>query len=104
LYNWRKIYELKAANWGLWRYSRHPIYFSEVLFWLGLWVTTIGVKVVLWWLVLMPALLWTVIYFIAIPLTEDYLVGKFSEYGYYQKEVSKFVFWKPAYMPINLTP
>ena len=28
---------------GLWRYSRHPNYFGEILFWWGLWLYTLEI-------------------------------------------------------------
>lgn len=33
---------MRVLDTGLWRYSRHPNYFGEVLLWLGVWIVSIG--------------------------------------------------------------
>ncbi len=34
---------------GLWRYSRHPNYFGEILFWVSLWLFAVSADPAVWW-------------------------------------------------------
>ena len=84
----------RVCRIGLWRYSRHPNYFFEFLFWIGIFVASLTMP---WgWLtVVCPLLMY---YFLTkvtgIPLTEEYaLKSKGEAYGRYQQTTSAFVPW-----------
>ncbi len=81
---------------GLWKYSRHPNYFGEILIWMG--IATV-VSFVPWgWLAWSsPAL---IAYFLlavtGIPLTESQnLLSKGEAYRQYQSKTSKLIPWFP---------
>ena len=40
----------KIMNLGLWKYSRHPNYLGEVMFWIGLYVIALSVDDLPFWL------------------------------------------------------
>ncbi|NUP08515.1 MAG: DUF1295 domain-containing protein [Polyangiaceae bacterium] len=79
---------------GLWHYSRHPNYFGECTFWLGLWVmgyaaapeaaawTAIGVVVIV-----------ALFVFYSIPAAEKRSLERRADYAEHQKHVSAFVPW-----------
>ncbi|MDQ8201887.1 DUF1295 domain-containing protein [Pelagicoccus sp. SDUM812003] len=81
----------KVCRKGLWRYSRHPNYFFQWAFWLGL--IPLSVNSPLWWISLIsPALM---LHFLlnvtGIPPTEKRsLESKGDAYRDYQKETSAF--------------
>ena len=54
----------KVMNDGLWKYSRHPNYFGEILFWWGMWAVTIGCPY--WYIGVIS------------PITITYLLTRFS--------------------------
>ena len=54
----------KVMNSGLWRLSRHPNYFGEILFWWGVWIFSTGGQ---YWLIGLIS-----------PLTITYLLTRFS--------------------------
>ncbi len=86
----------KTCRVGLWRYSRHPNYFFEWLYWVGIalvaWTAPIG------WAglvapIVMFALLWNVT---GIPLAEaQALKSRGQDYADYQRKTSVFVPWFP---------
>ncbi len=76
---------------GLWRYSRHPNYFFEVLIWycFALFASSTGYAVFSW----MSAALLTyfILYVTGIPVTEALLIQTKGEaYKEYQRKTSKF--------------
>lgn len=84
---------------GLWRYSRHPNYFSEVLFWWGIWVIQIGAVDLkntgswIWWTIAGPVFMTLLFLFISIPMMEKYLISKRPSYIEYKSKVSMLIPW-----------
>lgn len=84
----------KVCEVGLWRYSRHPNYFFEFLFWVGICLASLDTPHG-WVTVLCPVLMY---YFLTkvtgIPLTEEYaLKSKGDAYREYQRTTSAFIPW-----------
>jgi steroid 5-alpha reductase family enzyme len=77
---------------GLWRYSRHPNYFGEVMVWWGLYVMYLSSVQTLNYLILAPILMTSLFYFISIPLMENKILSTRPSYEMYQKKVSKLIF------------
>ncbi len=63
----------KIIQSGLWRYSRHPNYFGELLMWWSLWIMSItNISSLIW--ILSPLLLsYLIIYVTGIPMVETAL-------------------------------
>ena len=78
---------------GLWRYSRHPNYFGEVLFWWGIWLMQLSLEPGLWFTVAGPLLMTLLFIFVSIPMMEKYILGKIPSYNKYQKKVSALMPW-----------
>jgi steroid 5-alpha reductase family enzyme len=79
---------------GLWRYSRHPNYFFEALFWVGIAAAALGAPYG-WISLACPAMM---LYFLfrvtGIPLTEAQgIASKGDKYREYQRTTSEFIPW-----------
>ncbi len=75
---------------GLWRYSRHPNYFGEAVFWWGIGIMATSVE---WgWVGLLTALLmnWLLLKVSGVPLLEAKWEGR-PEFEGYRKRTSRFV-------------
>ncbi|KZV56494.1 hypothetical protein F511_22302 [Dorcoceras hygrometricum] len=89
------------CNVGLWKYSRHPNYFGEILLWWGIFVAATPVlKNAEWLVILGPIFLTLLILFLSgIPLLEkssDLKYGNTSEYIHYKRTTSPLVLLPPA--------
>ncbi|MDD5017054.1 MAG: DUF1295 domain-containing protein, partial [Eubacteriales bacterium] len=73
---------------GLWRYSRHPNYLGEVLFWWGVWVIQMSVLPALWWTIFAPTAMTLLFLFISIPMMEKRLLASKEGYAAYKKSTS----------------
>lgn len=84
----------KIMDQGLWRYSRHPNYFGEVLLWWGIWL--LGSEVASPLLLLMsPLTITTLILFVSgVPLLEKKYADR-PDFQAYKKRTSVFVPWFP---------
>lgn len=78
---------------GLWRYSRHPNYFGEITFWLGLWVMALGLDLGLWWTGIGWMGMLLMFLLASIPMMEK--KNKHSKKGFeeYVRKVSVLVPW-----------
>ena len=92
-------HKLNGEKWctsGLWKYSRHPNYFGNILLWFGIFVFCYSYEVPLW-TVIGP--LWTtflLLFVSGIPLLEAYADKKYgndSEYLQYKSNTSVLIPW-----------
>lgn len=86
----KKVIAKKVMNEGLWKYSRHPNYFGEVVMWWGLFMISIGTN--LWLLtILSPATITLLILKVSgVPLLEEKYKNN-KAYQNYAIKTSKFI-------------
>lgn len=74
---------------GLWRYTRHPNYFGEVVQWWGIWIIVIGLPY-FWWALISPiAITYLILFVSGVPMLEKKYTGN-KEFQTYAKKTSKF--------------
>lgn len=84
---------------GLWKYSRHPNYFGEVLFWVGLFLFSLTPvapnlgAVVQWWTFPGPVAMILLFLFISVPIMDKRMLRKKEGYRAYMKKTSALVPW-----------
>lgn len=86
----------QILNTGLWKYSRHPNYFGEIIFWIGIalfGVSTVGD--VEWYHVSGVISMILLFNFISIPMQEKQLTEHKPEYYEEIKKRSKLIPWFP---------
>lgn len=83
------------VNRGLWKYSRHPNYLGEIVFWTGLWVFGLdGGKAYLWTLVA-PLSMAAMFIFVSAPWMERKIIRTRPAYRQYMNEV-------PVLLPLRI--
>ena len=87
LYNFKKHNPKNIINIGLWKYSRHPNYYGEILFWWGLFAYAVTLEN------LIPLIFWPIsmtlmFIYISIPWIEKKILSSRLEYKNYQKKVN----------------
>lgn len=85
----RKNNEL--INIGLWKRSRHPNYFGEILFWWGIYLVMLSLNSTMWVLFLGPLLNTLMFVFISVPLAEKHQLAKNPQYKEYVKTTNTFL-------------
>lgn len=86
----------KTCREGLWRYSRHPNYFFEWLFWCGIFVLALASPLGWTSLFAPPLMLFFLLKLTGIPQTEAQAVrSRGDDYRDYQKRTSYFIPWPP---------
>jgi steroid 5-alpha reductase family enzyme len=84
----------KICEKGLWYYSRHPNYFFEFVYWLGISVFALSSPYGFIALISPLSLLLTLLFFTGIPAAEKQaLLSKGESYRLYQEKVSSFIPW-----------
>jgi steroid 5-alpha reductase family enzyme len=78
---------------GLWRHSRHPNYFGEVMLWWGLWIIQMGINPQKWITVAGPVVMTLLFVFISIPMMEKHIIESKPDYLMYKKQVSMLIPW-----------
>ena len=79
---------------GLWKYSRHPNYFGEILFWTGLCVFSMQMKPFAWYTLAGPAAMILMFSFISAPMMDKRMKERNPGYAEYARKTSALVPWK----------
>jgi steroid 5-alpha reductase family enzyme len=94
LFEFRKTKQSKQLlETGLWAYSRHPNYFGETLFWVGIFVFGLASGGSFWPLILGPILMLFLFLVVSIPLIDKRMISRYPEYEKRIKTVSRFFMW-----------
>lgn len=83
-----------VCNIGVWRYSRHPNYFGEISFWVGLWLFGLAVGAP-WWTALGPLAMVGLFLFASIPLMERHLSSRRAGWDEHKARTSMLLPWPP---------
>ncbi len=74
---------------GLWRYTRHPNYFGEMLQWWGIFIISLSVPVFWWLSIIGPMTITILLLFVSgVPLTEKRFAGR-PGWDEYKRRTSK---------------
>ena len=85
----------QIINQGLWKYSRHPNYLGEILFWWGLFIFGLASDLNFIWAIIGPLAITILFIFVSIPLIEKQKLEKRPDYVNYKKRVSRLIPWFP---------
>jgi steroid 5-alpha reductase family enzyme len=94
----RRAHPSGTCEVGLWRFSRHPNYFGEISFWVGLCLFGLAAGGPLW-LVLGPLAMIALFVFASIPLAEKRALLRRPEYARHIESVSMLIPWFPKQRP-----
>jgi steroid 5-alpha reductase family enzyme len=86
---------------GLWKYSRHPNYFGELLFWIGLFLFSMGMEQLYWWVVPGPVIMILMFYMVSIPMIDKRMLRRKTGYRDYLKRTSAMIPWWPTKKPAS---
>jgi steroid 5-alpha reductase family enzyme len=89
----RKGREQPFLSAGLWKYSRHPNYFGEVIFWIGIFIFSLTSYTVIWWTIPGPIVILLLFFFISVPMTDKRMLQRRRGYREYYKRTSGLIPW-----------
>ena len=75
---------------GLWKKSRHPNYFGEILFWFSMFLFNLSVRSDLWILIFCPLIIFLLFISVSIPMLEKRQANNKVGYLEYKKETNIF--------------
>ena len=85
----------KSKNRLLWKYSRHPNYLGEVLFWWGLYLMTVSVNLNLWWLFICPLSMTLMFTLVTCSMMDNRSLLNRPDYSTYMAKTSQLLLWWP---------
>tara|TARA_A100000164_G_scaffold222496_1_gene197344 strand:- start:608 stop:1486 length:879 start_codon:yes stop_codon:yes gene_type:complete len=85
----------KTMNKGLWKYSRHPNYLGEILFWFGIFGFSLSQSFENWWLIIFPISMLFMFILSSIPMMDKRSLEKRKDYFEYMKKT-------PPLLPFKL--
>jgi steroid 5-alpha reductase family enzyme len=90
----RKNHE-EIITTGIWKYSRHPNYFGEILFWWGLYLFGLAADLTYFWAIIGPISITILFNILSIPMMEKRNLERKPDYASYKKQVSRLIIWFP---------
>ena len=90
----------KVINSGLWRFSRHPNYFGELLFWIGIYIIYLSYAKRIDINIIYPVLMILLFVFVSVPMMERKLSNR-SGYVEYKSSVSMIIPFFPKKIKVK---
>ena len=84
----------KTMKEGLWKYSRHPNYLGEILFWWGLYFMAIAVDISYWYLFICPLVMNLMFSLITCQMMDNRSLERRPDYADYMLSTRQLVIWK----------
>ena len=85
----------KTMKYGLWKYSRHPNYLGESMFWLGIYFMGLSSGIMPIWTILCPLVMLFLFIFISCPMMDKRSLKNRSDYQDYMNKTSQLFLWPP---------
>ena len=85
----------KTMKYGLWRYSRHPNYLGESMFWFGVYFMGLSSGIMPIWTILCPLVMLFLFIFISCPMMDKRSLKNRSDYQDYMNKTSQLFLWPP---------
>ncbi len=82
----------KIMQSGLWKYTRHPNYFGEVVLWWGIWLISLSVPYGTSAIISPLTITYILLYVSGIPMTERQM-KHLENFDEYKNKTSKFIPW-----------
>ena len=97
MYKFRSKSENKGKTMDqlLWKYSRHPNYLGEVLFWWGIYFMAIAINTKFWWLFISPLSMTLMFTLVTCSMMDKRSLISRSDYASYMLKTSQLILWKP---------
>jgi steroid 5-alpha reductase family enzyme len=89
----------ELLDWGLWRYSRHPNYFGEILFWVSLWLFALAAAPGFWWTGVGALAMVLMFVFASVPMLDERSTARRPGFASYAARTSALVPWPPRSSP-----
>ena len=80
---------------GLWYYSRHPNYFGEIMFWIGIYLMALFTIKTPVWLLIAPVSMVMLFVFISCPMMDARSLQRRHDYQSYMALTSSLIPWIP---------
>ena len=85
----------KTMKYKLWKYSRHPNYLGEVLFWYGIYFMGLSTGLLPIWTLLCPTVMLALFIFISIPMMDKRSIKNRPNYKEYMDKTSSLLLLPP---------
>tara|TARA_B100001113_G_scaffold110334_2_gene89517 strand:- start:11702 stop:12484 length:783 start_codon:yes stop_codon:yes gene_type:complete len=85
----------KTMRFKLWKYSRHPNYLGEVLFWYGIYFMSLSTGILPIWTLICPTAMLALFIFISCPMMDERSLKNRSDYREYMDKTSQLFLLPP---------
>ena len=85
----------KTMNHKLWKYSRHPNYLGEILFWYGIYLMGLSSGIMPIWTIVCPTAMLALFVFASCPMMDERSLKNRPDYEDYMKKTSQLLILPP---------
>ena len=85
----------KTMRYKLWKYSRHPNYLGEILFWFGIYFMGLSSGLAPFWIIICPLTMLALFVFISCPMMDERSLKNRPNYRGYMDKTSQLLLLPP---------